>query len=30
MILDWTDKAHDVIWDNFQVLISEKEKEVRI
>lgn len=30
MILDWTHKAHDVIWENFQVLISENEKEVRI
>jgi uncharacterized protein (TIGR04255 family) len=29
MILDWTDKAHDVIWDNFQALVSQKEKEVR-
>ncbi|AVH66734.1 MULTISPECIES: TIGR04255 family protein [unclassified Nostoc] len=30
MILDWTDKAHDVIWDNFQILISENQKGVRI
>jgi len=30
MILDWTDKAHDAIWDNFQDLISQNEKEARI
>lgn len=30
MISDWTDKAHDVIWENFQDLISEEEKEMRI
>ena len=29
-ILDWTDEAHDIIWENFQELISQKEKEVRI
>lgn len=29
MILDWTDKAHDVIWENFQNLVSQKEKEAR-
>lgn len=30
MILDWTDKAHDVIWENFHDLISQNEKEARI
>ncbi|MBE9050610.1 TIGR04255 family protein [Nostocales cyanobacterium LEGE 11386] len=30
MILDWTDKAHNVIWENFQYLVSQNEKEVRI
>ncbi|QSJ15948.1 TIGR04255 family protein [Nostoc sp. UHCC 0702] len=30
MILDCTDKAHDIIWENFQALVSQKEKEVRI
>jgi uncharacterized protein (TIGR04255 family) len=29
-ILDWTDKAHDVIWEHFQDLISQNEKEIRI
>jgi uncharacterized protein (TIGR04255 family) len=29
-ISDWADKAHDIIWDKFQTLISESEKEVRI
>ena len=29
MILDWNDKAHDVIWENFQNLVSQAEKEVR-
>jgi uncharacterized protein (TIGR04255 family) len=26
----WADQAHDIIWDKFQTLISENEKEVRI
>lgn len=26
----WADKAHDIIWDKFQTIISESEKEVRI
>lgn len=30
MILDWTDKAHDVISQNFQSLVSQNEKEVRV
>ncbi len=30
MILDWNDKAHDVIWENFQNLISQHEKGVRV
>lgn len=30
MILDWTNKAHDVIWENFQTLVSQNEKKVRI
>lgn len=29
MISDWTDKAHDSIWENFKNLISQSEKEVR-
>ena len=29
-ISSWADKAHDIIWDKFQTLISESEKEVRI
>lgn len=29
-ISTWADKAHDIIWDKFQTLISESEKEVRI
>jgi uncharacterized protein (TIGR04255 family) len=29
-ILSWANKAHDIIWDKFQTLISESEKEVRI
>jgi uncharacterized protein (TIGR04255 family) len=28
-ILDWTDQSHEVIWDQFQNLISEQEKEAR-
>jgi uncharacterized protein (TIGR04255 family) len=28
-ILDWTDRAHEVIWSNFDALVSEKEKEKR-
>jgi uncharacterized protein (TIGR04255 family) len=26
----WADKAHDIIWDKFQTLISDSEKEARI
>jgi uncharacterized protein (TIGR04255 family) len=29
-ILNWADKAHDIIWDKFQTLISDNEKEVRV
>lgn len=29
-ILSWADKAHNIIWDKFQTLISDSEKEVRI
>lgn len=29
-ISSWADKAHDIIWDKFQALISDSEKEVRI
>ncbi len=29
-ILNWADKAHDIIWGKFQILISDSEKEVRI
>jgi uncharacterized protein (TIGR04255 family) len=28
-ILDWTNRAHEVIWSNFDALVSEKEKEKR-
>jgi uncharacterized protein (TIGR04255 family) len=30
MISAWTEKAHDLIWDKFQSLISQTEKEARI
>jgi uncharacterized protein (TIGR04255 family) len=28
-ILNWTDRAHEIIWSNFDALVSEKEKEKR-
>jgi uncharacterized protein (TIGR04255 family) len=28
-VLEWADRSHDIIWDRFQSLVSDKEKEVR-